>query len=227
MKPIMSRPASISPAAFTLVEVLVTIAIVGVLTSLLIPSVRDSIDRTNVSKCTAQMRQLGQILHAYAQDHELTFPVTSAPPDGLSWSHLLVREGYVTDTRIYKCPADSLNKVKNVDQSGQPEARSYSLCVEAMSGGLPSGLGTATRLTVVQSPSKQFMMTEWHSPDNNWYWGSYAGAQWDIISPQSISPSHGRDGRRNFLFMDGHVEIILPGRAKDQYSGWLLNDVRD
>jgi len=209
------------------VEVLAVIAIVGVLTSLLIPSVHKAIDRANVAKCSANMRHVGIALHTYAQENDMTFPIPSAPPDGLSWSHLLVREGYLTDTRIYRCPGDSINKVKNIDSNGRPEARSYTLCVEAMSGGLPSSLGAATRLTVVQSPSKQFMMTEWHTPDNNWYWGSYAGAQWDIISPRSISPSHGTDGRRNFLFMDGHVEIILPVRAADQYSGWLVNDVRD
>jgi len=206
---------------------LAAIAIVGVLTSLLIPSVHKAIDRANVAKCSANMRHVGIALHTYAQENDMTFPIPSAPPDGLSWSHLLVREGYLTDTRIYRCPGDSINKVKNIDSNGRPEARSYTLCVEAMSGGLPSSLGAATRLTVVQSPSKQFMMTEWHTPDNNWYWGSYAGAQWDIISPRSISPSHGTDGRRNFLFMDGHVEIILPVRAADQYSGWLVNDVRD
>jgi prepilin-type N-terminal cleavage/methylation domain-containing protein/prepilin-type processing-associated H-X9-DG protein len=56
-------------AGFTLVELVVSIAIVGVLAALLIPAVQASRDAARRTVCKNQLRQLGLALHMYHEVH--------------------------------------------------------------------------------------------------------------------------------------------------------------
>jgi prepilin-type N-terminal cleavage/methylation domain-containing protein/prepilin-type processing-associated H-X9-DG protein len=63
------QPAPAPPAAFTLVELLVVVAIVGILAGLLLPALTRAKARGQGTFCMNNLRPLGLALHLYAGDH--------------------------------------------------------------------------------------------------------------------------------------------------------------
>jgi prepilin-type N-terminal cleavage/methylation domain-containing protein/prepilin-type processing-associated H-X9-DG protein len=70
-----SCPARRRAAGFTLVEVLVVIAVIGMLIALLLPAVHAAREAARRSQCSSQMKQIGLGIHNYEATHR-TFPPT-------------------------------------------------------------------------------------------------------------------------------------------------------
>lgn len=64
-----------SRCAFTLVELLVVVAIIGVLVALLLPAVQAARASARRTQCANGMRQIGIALHQYAEAHRGDFPL--------------------------------------------------------------------------------------------------------------------------------------------------------
>jgi prepilin-type N-terminal cleavage/methylation domain-containing protein len=63
------RPPQLAPAAFTLIEVLVGILIIGILLSLLFPALTRVRQKARLTISINNLRQIGQGLKMYADDH--------------------------------------------------------------------------------------------------------------------------------------------------------------
>lgn len=73
--------ASTSRAGFTLIELLVVIAIIGILASLLLPSLSSARERGRTAVCISNLRQAGLAIQSYAADHDGSIPYgPKAPP---------------------------------------------------------------------------------------------------------------------------------------------------
>lgn len=67
---------------FTLVELLVVIAVIGVLVALVMPAVQQARERARATQCLNNMKQLGLALHAYDSTHGLFPPSFIRQEDG-------------------------------------------------------------------------------------------------------------------------------------------------
>ncbi len=76
MKTYHTSPASPRQLSkgFTLIEMLVVIAIIVILMSLLTPSIRSAQDRAQSAKCMSNLRQIGQFALQYASDWQGALP---------------------------------------------------------------------------------------------------------------------------------------------------------
>jgi len=107
-------------AAFSLVEVLVSISVVALLTSVLMPSLGRARSQARSVTCMGRVRQLSLAFHAYAHDHDdyalptrinvRTFWWGRLNPDGvdhtagLMWPYLA---GELRAQGVYECPAQT------------------------------------------------------------------------------------------------------------------------
>ena len=81
---------------FTLIELLVVIAIIGVLIALLAPAIATTREKSQITACINNIRQIGMAMTMYADDNNSTIP---AVPDTAN---------YVQNTEnVYKCPRDT------------------------------------------------------------------------------------------------------------------------
>jgi prepilin-type processing-associated H-X9-DG protein/prepilin-type N-terminal cleavage/methylation domain-containing protein len=209
---------ALGKAAFTLVELLITTAIVGILASLLFPSVKSMLARGRSVKCASNLRQIGIGLNSYANDHDGMFPhvFDSASGDNLTWMRKTAPYLGMSDNAMGNAPL--------------PRAAGVFICPEwkmgpdrAVSYGLSSFIDpnhayyswNYRRLKV--SPAGTFLVVE-------------------IASNIEIGPVGGDVSRRhpntsaNYLFVDGHVENIRElvratndGRADPR---WTKNEYR-
>ena len=73
-----------NPKAFTLAELLIVIAIIGVLIAILLPALSAARRSANSVKCLASLKEVGQAFQLYAQENKRYFPVVRwRPPAGI------------------------------------------------------------------------------------------------------------------------------------------------
>jgi prepilin-type N-terminal cleavage/methylation domain-containing protein/prepilin-type processing-associated H-X9-DG protein len=110
--------------AFTLVEMLCAIAIIGVLAALLLPALTQARARALRVQCVSQLHQTGLAFHEFAHDHGDLFPMqvpvaaggsleyvqrAYRAPGGLSFSYLCFGPlaGELFTPKVLVCPADT------------------------------------------------------------------------------------------------------------------------
>src|SRR5213593_1552854 len=80
-------PRTADPSAFTLVELIVVLAIIGLLAGLLLPALGKAKEAARATACLSNLRQIGVALQLYVQDNNNRLPMmrdsffaTNAPP---------------------------------------------------------------------------------------------------------------------------------------------------
>jgi prepilin-type N-terminal cleavage/methylation domain-containing protein len=114
VKPVKTR------RAFTLIEILLVIAIVAILAALLLPSLSRGVAKGKRTKCMANLKQLGVAFHNFAHEHGDKFPMDVSTNSGGTLEYTLGAIDFANafrsfqaisnellDTKLLVCPADN------------------------------------------------------------------------------------------------------------------------
>ncbi|WP_043588879.1 DUF1559 domain-containing protein [Geminisphaera colitermitum] len=88
MKTQTSPRRTIAPSAcnaFTLIELLTVIAIIGILAAIIIPTVGKIRQTARAAQCASNMRQIAMALNLYADEHNDLFPKAYKNTGDLTW----------------------------------------------------------------------------------------------------------------------------------------------
>ncbi len=208
-------------SAFTLVELLVVLAIIALLASLLLPALGHAKAGARSIQCLGQLRQIGLAVRLYSDDHDDEFPRSQhsafahrqmpwgravAPQLGSStvaWTNLL--------RGVYRCPSDR-----------RPTPWSYGLNVYFELGPEDDYLGkpeTWRKTSLVPHPATTIALSENASSADHimaHFWTSRADAV-DVPDARHLKRSH-------YSFLDGHTgprrleETFDPDRSRDLWN---------
>lgn len=206
-------------SAFTLIELLAAVAVLGILAALLIPIVPRAQERAQRAKCAGNLRQIAAALFQYAGENNNQLPAVSTewPPNSSEptwgraiWSYA----GYSDDAfgspdndlagatgvdrNIFHCPATK-RKPTPTPLIASANANRYSYGLNAFPLTKTLGWVAAYKtsplvLSTIETPSQTAMVNE-----TSFCLGGYEGYyQYHGLVP------HG--GGSNVLFYDGHAE---------------------
>ena len=176
-------------SGFTLVEMLVTIAVIAILAALLFPALNYAKRKGKSILCISNYRQFGLAFEMYATDHSglvlpnqdgREMPNGERIPLGLTWvqgwlghpghsdvtNTAFLKESllapYVNDVKLWRCPSQPLAKLE-FDDDVIREGRSRTISLNCFMG--YDGLGTYAAKTYlyiseIREPSKRFTFAE-------------------------------------------------------------------
>ena len=112
---------TVAGRAFTLVELLVVLAVISVLVSIMVPALKRARDQTKLTRCQSRLRNLGIGVLAYAAENRSWLPVEAQLDNPhRELMDCLHKRGHVPDLRTYYCPSqrrsDLVHSEKNVEE---------------------------------------------------------------------------------------------------------------
>jgi prepilin-type N-terminal cleavage/methylation domain-containing protein/prepilin-type processing-associated H-X9-DG protein len=194
---------------FTLVELLVVIAVIGVLVGLLLPAVQAAREAARCASCLNNLRQIGLATHMFADSNHGRFPQNVHAGTGKSWVYTL--SPYVENVEeIRICPDDP--KGRDLLLNGA-KGTSY-MINEFISTPLPESvlnlhkMKQTSKVIILFEGADGRTVSQEHVHASEWYTPLKIskGQVWERMLTE-IQPSRHGD-TANYLYADGHVDTI-------------------
>ena len=221
--------------AFTLVELLVVISIIGLLAGLAVPAINGGLKSARAGACLSNLHQIGVATMAFAADNSFKLPNAGSGTSDM-WATQLatfISTGTKSKKSIFVCPGSE----KAVQEAtGNDVAVTYGV----HNGLMPKG-GTASNISSVVRASEVILAGDVCQNPGNKGWSPFCIEQPSVISSQAggrggstdlTSPiSFGTDsdngnnpwlryrhsGKVNVVMCDGHAEAIKKGSVLNKH----------
>jgi len=203
---------------FTLLELLIVIVILGILLSLLMPSLRRSKDLAQTISCSGKQKQIGTYLIMGISDYSGRF-VPALPSASENWVYLMEGEirgktinGWVfkkdnSDAdRIWYCPSYD---AKYYGYAGWVHYGYNNTSLVGGGGSKGRGYKPGAFLSAVDEPTEVLLIGD------SVHWAGDRGI-WEFHVNSGYKFRHNMGTRMNFMFVDGHLENI----SESDIGGW-------
>lgn len=145
-RPLHRRIVFVRSKAFTLIELLIVIAIIAILAAILFPVFAQAREKARQSACAANLKQIGLAYFQYTQDYDEVTPAAIVAPSrypsvwatapyvyGVSLGSLLYP--YTKSTQVWRCPSDIIsNPVVNAYLTNRPDVNPGNDCINCSGG---------------------------------------------------------------------------------------------
>lgn len=223
-------------SAFTLVELLVVVAILGILAALMMPALSSAKAKASSISCLNRVRQLGMSLMLYSDDFEGQYPPRRQSTN--TWPYRL--QPYYRDAKMLECPSDSFSWLLPMIAPEMKLVLRRSFVINGFNDWFQSELSASNyqaflawqwpqgmKAAAIPNPTETIVFGEKRK-------GSYhvhmdfsqgqAGNDVEEIDQARHASGANKEGGSNFAFADGSARFLKFGRSTTPENLWAVRD---
>ena len=187
---------------FTLIELMVVIAIIALLLAILLPALGSAKNSARRLACATNLKQIGVGLQRYLGRNYDRYPAASFMPSVVKEFNPDEKPIYIADVllsdvggepNIFQCPNDSPDSGRDAPNTGRSYFQSEKSSYEYRT--FLAGTTIQEVVNAMKNPTRRFRRRRNRSPQNIYVFRDY----------QNFHGQPGKPGARRYLYADGHV----------------------